>query len=370
MRTSQIPPTAEISSGRLLSRKLLSWYDRHRRRLPWRAEPGETPDPYRVWLSEVMLQQTGVRSVEPYFEAFLARWPRLADLAAADLDEVLHLWQGLGYYARARNLHACARTVTLDRNGRFPEEPAELRQLPGIGAYTAGAIAAIAFGRKAAAVDGNVERVLARLYRVEEPLPSAKPRLWSLAEGLVPEGRAGDFAQALMDLGATLCTPRDPDCSLCPWATFCRAHLEGVAASLPRRAPKKQKPLRQGVAFWLMRGDGAVLLRRRPEKGLLGGMMELPSTEWREASWTLAEARLQAPPGTGWRLLDGVVRHSFTHFDLELAVAMGRTGSRGEAEGIWVPPDRLADHALPTVMKKTAAHAVSGLGLLDLRPTR
>lgn len=344
-----------------LAASLLAWYDRHRRKLPWRAEPGEEPDPYRVWLSEIMLQQTTVPAVEGYFRAFLARWPRLADLAAADLDEVLHLWQGLGYYARARNLHATARIVARERGGQFPGEAEALRLLPGIGAYTAGAIAAIAFGRRAAAVDGNVERVMARLFRVEEPLPEAKPRLRRLAEELVPECRCGDFAQALMDLGAVICVPRAPDCLLCPWRQHCLAHRDGVAAALPRRAAKKAKPQRKGVAFWMEREDGAILLRRRPAKGLLGGMMEVPSTEWRAAEWTLDEARSAAPGRAAWRLLDGTVRHGFTHFDLELTVAAGRMKAgdgRGDEGDAWVQPAELGAHALPTVMKKVAALAM------------
>jgi len=280
---------------------LLAWYDRHRRALPWRALPGAAADPYRIWLSEIMLQQTTVVTVALYFVRFVARWPDIRALAAASLDEVLHEWQGLGYYARARNLHACARAVVERHEGRFPDDPAMLRALPGIGDYTAAAIAAIAFDHQSAAVDGNVERVVARLFAVGEPLPQAKPKLRAFATALVPERRAGDFAQAVMDLGAVLCTPRRPRCVLCPWRGDCAAAAAGIAESLPARAEKPERPVRYGVVFWLMRDDGAVMLRRRPEKGLLGGMIELPSTPWREVPWDEAEAIPAAPMATAWR---------------------------------------------------------------------
>jgi len=336
---------------------LLAWYDRHRRKLPWRAPPGIPPDPYRVWLSEIMLQQTTVPTVEPYFDRFVARWPDISALAAASLDEVLQLWQGLGYYARARNLHACARTLVKRQGGGFPEEAGALRALPGIGDYTAAAIAAIAFDRRGAAVDGNVERVLARLYKVVEPLPAARARLRALATALVPDRRAGDFAQALMDLGATICTPRRPRCVLCPWRICCLAAASGRPEDLPVRGEKSERPLRYGVAFWLTRADGAVLLRRRPENGLLGGMTGVPSTPWRSAPWSFAEALQAAPAEVAWSPLPGVVRHGFTHFLLELVVLTGT----GAAEGIWSPVERLGDHPLPTLMKKVARHAISAL---------
>jgi A/G-specific adenine glycosylase len=336
---------------------LLAWYDRHHRNLPWRAPPGIRPDPYRVWLSEIMLQQTTVATVGPYFDRFVARWPDISALAAASLDEVLQLWQGLGYYARARNLHACARTVVERHGGAFPEEAEALRTLPGIGDYTAAAIAAIAFDRRGAAIDGNVERVLARLYGVGEPLPAAKARLRALAAAIVPERRAGDFAQALMDLGATICTPRRPRCVLCPWQSCCAAAASGRAEDLPARGEKPERPWRHGVAFWLTREDGAVLLRRRPDKGLLGGMTEIPSTLWRATPWSFAEALRAAPAAVAWSPLPGTVRHGFTHFLLELAVVAGN----GVAEGIWSPLERLGDHALPTLMKKVSRHAISAL---------
>jgi A/G-specific adenine glycosylase len=338
---------------------LLAWYDRHRRDLPWRAAPGVRPDPYRVWLSEIMLQQTTVVTVAPYFDRFVARWPDVSALAAASLDEVLHQWQGLGYYARARNLHACARTVAERYGGRFPEDAAGLRALPGIGDYTAAAIAAITFDRREAAVDGNVERVVARLFAVHEPMPAAKPRLRALSRELVPPARAGDFAQAMMDLGATICTPRRPRCVLCPWREDCAARAGGFAENLPARAEKPERPLRRGVVFWLTRPDGAVLLRRREEKGLLGGMIEVPSTLWREAAWGDAEALLHAPTPADWTPLPGMVRHGFTHFPLELTVWSATTDS--PPDGIWARPDQFGDYAFPTLTKKVVKHALSVL---------
>lgn len=349
--------TLELSE---LPERLLAWYDAHRRKLPWRASPGERADPYRVWLSEIMLQQTTVPTVAGYFARFTARWPDLAALAAASLDEVLHAWQGLGYYARARNLHACARALVERFGGVFPADEAALRDLPGIGAYTAAAVAAIAFGRAATPVDGNVERVMARLFAVEEALPDAKPALRRLAESLTPAERPGDYAQAVMDLGATLCTPRRPKCILCPWREACRGHAAGIAETLPARRAKAPKPLRRGVAFWAVRPDGAVLLRKRPEKGLLGGMMEVPSTLWREAPWSEAEAIAAAPLPAKWRLLPGTVRHTFTHFHLELAVLAGAVKKGVATHGKWVSPDDLAGEALPTVMKKLVTHARGG----------
>ena len=339
-------------SGRQLAPGLLAWYDRHRRVLPWRASPGEASDPYGVWLSEIMLQQTTVAAVIPYYEGFLARWPTVADLAAADLDEVLHAWQGLGYYARARNLHRCAGVVAGELGGCFPDTEAGLRELPGIGAYTAAAIAAIAFGQRAVVVDGNVERVMARLHGVHQPLPQAKPNLYELADGATPEVRPGDYAQAVMDLGATVCTPRSPTCALCPWMQACTAFAAGNPASLPKRSPKKTRPVRRGVAFWAVRDDGAVLLRRRPEKGLLGGMMEVPSTPWEERQWSQADVLAHAPVAAEWRAIDGAVQHTFTHFRLELTVLVGEVGMEENSDGRWVPLDQLAGQALPTVMKK------------------
>jgi A/G-specific adenine glycosylase len=344
-----------------LTARLLAWYDRHRRRLPWRAEPGEAADPYRVWLSEIMLQQTTVAAVAPYFIRFLERWPTVSDLAAAPLEDVLTEWAGLGYYARARNLHACARAVVAEHGGRFPDSAEELARLPGIGAYTAGAIAAIAFNRRAAAVDGNAERVLARLLDLREPLPQIKPKLRAVAERLVAEDRPGDFAQALMDLGATVCAPASPRCMVCPWAEACRARAAGDPESLPVKPPRASKPVRRGVAFWALREDGSLLLRRRPERGLLGGMAEVPSTDWRHEAWTAEEALRSAPFAADWRALPGGVAHVFTHFRLELAVLAARApGDAAARDGYWCPVERLGEEPLPSLMRKVVEHGLKG----------
>lgn len=339
---------------------LLAWYDRKRRELPWRAKPGQRPDPYRVWLSEIMLQQTRVETVARYYDRFLARFPDIQSLAAAKLNDVLKLWAGLGYYSRARNLHACAREVVRRHGGRFPEEQRELRKLPGIGLYTAAAISAIAFGRKAAPVDGNVERVVARLFAVSAPPPGAKPRLRELAEGLVPDRRPGDFAQAMMDLGATICTPRRPSCPVCPWRDACIAILQGKPEQFPRRAAKANGRLRRGIAYVVLRADGAVLVRTRPPNGLLGGMTEVPTSEW-TADFT-DDVAMQAPRvAAKWRRLPGTVRHVFTHFPLELTVHVGSAARNARApKGMrFVPLSRLDDEALPALMRKVVAHALS-----------
>ena len=338
---------------------LLAWYDRNRRHLPWRAAPGEPADPYRVWLSEIMLQQTTVVTVGPYFRRFLERWPTVTDLAAARLEDVLVEWAGLGYYARARNLHKCAAALASTHDGRFPDTEAGLMELPGIGAYTAAAIAAIAFDRPATPVDGNFERVMARLHAVEEAMPASKPQLRSLAERLTPSLRPGDYAQAVMDLGATVCTPRKPKCMICPWTETCAGRIAGIAESLPRKSPKKPKPTRLGTAFWCLNQDSDVFLRRRPSTGLLGGMMEIPSTEWREDA-ILGEFKLDDPPlAADWRELPGVVRHTFTHFHLELRVLAGRTNGTGDpTPGVWHPIADLDRVGLPSVMAKIVRHAL------------
>jgi A/G-specific adenine glycosylase len=347
---------AEAIRGESPAAALLGWYDRHRRRLPWRAGPGEPADPYRIWLSEIMLQQTTVGVVIPFFLRFLARWPDVEALAAASLDDVLRVWAGLGYYARARNLHRCAQMVIERYGGRFPSDPGELRKLPGIGDYTAGAIAAIAFGQAEVAVDGNVERVIARLRGIETPLPRAKAEIRQHARDLLPSDRAGDFAQAMMDLGATLCTPKSPDCLLCPWNSRCKGLAVGIAESLPRKATKRARPVRYGTVFWMERGDGAVLLRRRPETGLLGGMMELPSTDWLPAP---ADANAEAPLRAEWKKLSRRVEHGFTHFQLVLDIWRASRIDTGEllADGDyrWVSRVDLAGEALPSVMRKVVA---------------
>ena len=336
---------------------LLAWYDRHARALPWRAKPGarEPMKAYRVWLSEVMLQQTTVAAVAPYYERFLKRWPRIEALAAAPREDVLAAWAGLGYYARARKLHECAQVVAQRYGGRFPESEAELLDLPGIGPYTAAAISAIAFGRKATVVDGNVERVVARLFAVRTPLPDAKPEIRALTGALVPERRAGDFAQAMMDLGATICTPKRPACVLCPWTEGCAARRRGLTEALPLRAAKPARPVRRGAAFFATNADGFILLRRRPDKGLLGGMLEVPSTPWRETALSHDEALTHAPFEARWLKRPGAVSHTFTHFHLELGVFAATAPKRIKLDGEWADPATLKELALPSVMRKIIA---------------
>lgn len=344
---------------------LLTWYDVHRRELPWRAKAGLRADPYRVWLSEIMLQQTTVQAVARYYRDFLERWPTVKDLAAAPLDDVLAAWAGLGYYARARNLHRAAKVVAEEFGGRFPETAEALRELPGIGAYTAGAIAAIAFDEREAAMDANAERVVARLFAIEDPLPKVKPKLHALAQELVSVCRAGDFAQALMDLGATICMPKKPACEACPWKKPCRARNLGIAETLPRKAPRRERPLKRGVAFVARDRDGAVLLVKRPEKGLLGGMLEPPMGPWTDRFPSSKEAMLQAPFRAAWKKRAGIVRHGFTHFELEIEVYVADTVKRPRAKCFWVAPEQLAHAALPTVMRKIVAHALDEGGPLS-----
>jgi A/G-specific adenine glycosylase len=315
---------------------LLCWYVVDKRRLPWRAVGGARPDPYRIWLSEVMLQQTGVAAVKPYFEAFTARWPTIEALAAADDGAVMAAWAGLGYYARARNLLACARAVAAEHEGRFPEDEAMLLKLPGIGAYTAAAIAAIAFGRRAVVVDGNVERVIARLHALEQPLPAARPRIRALTDAMTPDEGAGDFAQAMMDLGATICTPRKPACGRCPLKAHCAAYRAGAPELYPVKAPKAARPHRQGIAYWLEH-EGEVLLVRRPARGLLGGMLALPTDAPARADWGEA----------------GAIDHVFTHFALTMTLKCAEAGER--PDGIWWPVERIGEAGLPTLFAKLAA---------------
>jgi A/G-specific adenine glycosylase len=333
-----------------LPRELLRWYDRSRRSLPWRAAPSETADPYRVWLSEVMLQQTTVAAVKPYYEAFTTRWPTVEALAAADDAELMAAWAGLGYYARARNLLACARAVVAEHGSCFPDAEAELRKLPGIGPYTAAAIAAIAWSRRAVVVDGNVERVVSRLHAVETPLPAARPELYRLADAITPDERPGDLAQAMMDLGATICTPRGPRCLLCPVASVCQAYAAGQPERYPLKSPKRARPHRQGYAYWLEH-DGHVLLIRRPAKGLLGGMLALPTGPWGDT------AAPEPPVDTTW-LPAGSVEHGFTHFSLTLHLLRGHASDRSPP-GTWWPIDRLAEAGLPTLFARAAERALA-----------
>lgn len=353
-------------------KRMLAWYDRHRRSLPWRAPPGVAADPYHVWLSEIMLQQTTVKAVAPYFDAFVTAWPRVEALAAVPREKLLQAWAGLGYYARARNLHACAEVVATRHGGRFPDTEEGLRALPGIGPYTAAAIAAIAFDRPVVPLDGNIERVAARYFLVSEPLREAKPRLRELAQGFLAGERPGDLAQALMDLGATICTPKRPACALCPLAEDCEARRLGLTEQLPVKSRRADKPKRRAVAFWLQRGDGKLLLRRRPDKGLLGGMSEIPTSPFtarseaeRPAEWAPAELK--------WRELAGEVRHVFTHFELTVTVHAAKLPAgatlRHEADPDrcrWVAPQDLPGEALPAVMRKVAAHALKAAGEGDL----
>jgi A/G-specific adenine glycosylase len=346
------------------TRPLLEWYDQERRDLPWRYGPGEAADPYRVWLSEIMLQQTTVKAVIPYFLGFLARWPSVEALAAASLDDVLAAWAGLGYYSRARNLHACARVVMAEHGGQFPANEEDLRRLPGVGPYTAAAIAAIAFGERTMPVDGNVERVVSRLFAVEKPLPGSKPRLRELAAKMAPIQRAGDFAQAMMDLGARICTPKRPSCLMCPLKGMCRARELDIAEMLPIKAAKAERPVRFGTAFVALREDGNVLLRRRPEAGLLGGMLEVPSTSWGDQACEAELALRAAPLRAEWWPVSGQVSHVFTHFRLELQVYRAVVPVDRDVD-LWAEPERcrwvprhdLDRAALPSVMKKVLALA-------------
>jgi len=341
---SSLPPAAP----------LLAWYDRHRRTLPFRAADGRA-EPYRVWLSEVMLQQTTAATVGPRFERFLLRFPSVAALAEAPEAAVMEEWAGLGYYARARNLHACARQVVAQ--GGFPRTVEGLRALPGIGAYTAAAIAAIAFDAPVVPVDGNVERVVARLTAEATPLPAAKPVLTAAAAGFMADrdarARPGDFAQALFDLGATICTPQRPACALCPWRAPCVAQRRGIAETLPRKSPKRARPLRHGVHFLLTDAAGAVLLRRRPPRGLLGGMLEIPGAPWRDDPWAPDEALPHAPvPGLRWDRVPGIARHGFTHFELEMSLFRAEVPRLAPPEGMEARSLAEVPSALPTVMRK------------------
>lgn len=352
---------ARTNQQRLVSRRLLKWYDGNGRDLPWRRRDRIMPDPYHVWLSEIMLQQTTVAAVIPYFEYFISRWPRLSDLAAAPDDAVMAAWAGLGYYARARNLLACARTLVTDHTGIFPQDEVALRALPGIGPYTAAAISAIAFNHPVAPVDGNIERVIARLYRLTTPLPKLKPEIHQKLLPLVPKQRPGDFAQALMDLGATICTPKSPSCDACPFLNFCAGR--DIAMTLPRRLAKPEKPVRHGKVLWIYDRRGRVLMRRRPKSGLLGGMLEFPSHGWDPRNDTHAECF----PEISWQKLTGSIKHIFTHFELKLTVLVGhaspaqiKTLPKSE-EFKWLSATEMETEALPSVMRKVVRHVESAL---------
>ena len=340
-----------------LQSSLLAWYDRNRRTMPWRALPGEHPDPYRVWLSEIMLQQTTVAAVIPYFARFLDRFPTIEALAEAESELVMQAWAGLGYYARARNLHACAKAVAA--MGGFPRTLEDLRALPGIGPYTAAAIGAIAFGLPVVPIDGNVERVTSRLFAITQALPAAKPAIIEaaarLGAGPAAQARPSDFAQALFDLGATICTPTNPTCALCPCRGHCEAQRQGIQTDLPRKSPKAARPIRHGVHFWLTDADNHVLLRRRPPRGLLGGMTEIPGTAWRPQPWSAAEIAEAAPMAAAWTDI-GEVRHGLTHFELHLRVHAARV-TRIAADGFVRPIQALDSEALPSVMRKCVALA-------------
>ncbi len=337
-----------------IAAELLKWYDDERRDLPWRSHPGTRPDPYHVWLSEVMLQQTTVATVKAYFEKFLKLWPTVDALAQAPLDVVLKEWAGLGYYARARNLHKCAQVVVHEHKGLFPDNEEHLRKLPGIGDYTASAIAAIAFDRPAVVVDGNVERVVSRMFRITDQLPAARKPIKDATTKITPTRRPGDFAQAMMDLGATTCTPRNPKCLLCPVKQGCAAQKAGDMERFPVKAPKKIKPTRRAISFWLVHRD-EVLLERREPKGLLGGMPGLFSTPWVERSDFpgLTEWQQNAPYGASWQLSEEIAKHTFTHFHLETRLAVGHSDKRLNIEnGFWHPAANLEEVGLPTAFAK------------------
>ena len=335
---------------------LLEWYDVHAREMPWRVGPaqrknGKRPDPYRVWMSEIMLQQTTVATVRDYFQRFVTRWPTVGDLAAAEDAEVMGEWAGLGYYARARNLLKCARVVVDEYDGVFPAEHAALLKLPGIGPYTAAALSSIAFDLPYTVLDGNVERVMARLHDIHTPLPAAKPLLMDKATALTPDDRPGDYAQAVMDLGATICSPKSPACGICPWRDPCAARVAGTQNQLPKKTPKKAKPVRHGTVYLAQRTDGAWLLETRPEKGLLGGMLGWPGSDWVDTEHARPEGT--PPVAADWSELNGEVRHTFTHFHLMLTVKTAQVPTDAEPRhGTFLPLEKFRPSDLPTVMRK------------------
>jgi A/G-specific adenine glycosylase len=363
-KSSAVPETS-LSP---IAHDLLGWYDVHQRALPWRATHGAPPNPYHVWLSEIMLQQTTVAAVKPYYEKFIALFPTVTAMADAHQEEIMRAWAGLGYYSRARNLHACAQHVVSAFQGQFPDTYEDLKALPGIGDYTAAAILTIAFGKRAIVIDGNVERVVSRLERIDIELPKSKPLIRSFLEPITPHIRPGDFAQSMMDLGATICTPRSPSCGLCPLKRHCRsAHREDVE-TFPRKAPKKSRPKRYGHAFLVTRADNTILLRTRSEKGLLGGMSEVPTTPWTDRNMEASPESLIPIKGR-WQTVAEPVRHVFTHFELELTVHVAQVNSDQPA-----PSDMrftaladLAQEALPSVMTKVIKTGLEGIATLRSR---
>lgn len=343
--------TAEQPNVEGFRKNLLDWYDAHARILPWRSRPGmAAANPYHVWLSEIMLQQTTVQAVIPYFLKFIEKWPTVRDLANAEANDVMQAWAGLGYYARARNLHKCAQHVSQSLNGVFPADIDGLKSLPGVGDYTSAAIAAIAFNKPANVVDGNVERVMARLFAVEEPLPDSKPVLKSLAGKMAAgeEARPGDYAQALMDLGATICTPQSPKCMICPVESFCAARARGLQTSLPARREKAAKPQKHGYVYFVRDGQRRILFERRAEKGMLGGTIGLPTSEWTQKDIERTHPPFILNP-MGTKI---IVRHSFTHFDLELAGQAAIAAEALDPRFFWADEAQARNLGLPTLFKK------------------
>jgi A/G-specific adenine glycosylase len=355
--SANVSALASDAKRKAVVARVLAWWDLHRRSLAWRAKPGETPDPYRVWLSEVLLQQTTTQAATPYYQAFIAKWPRVEDLAAAPVEAVMSAFAGLGYYSRARNLHACAKEI-VRRGGQFPCVETELRALPGVGAYTAAAIAAIAFGRRSAPVDGNIGRVLTRLNALEEPIAQARAQLAEAARALAPSYRAGDFAQALMDIGAMLCRPRNPDCGSCPLAKDCAAFFAGSPEAYPRRTEAKTRPRRQGAVFFARRPDGAFLARRRPARGLLASTIELPGTAWTSNGLDGEPAKV-APVVARWRRVPGEVEQMFTHFALKLTVYATEFDGDAPAGCFWVAPEAIRAVGFSSMMRKAVEHALT-----------
>lgn len=341
--------------------KLLRWYDCNRRELPWRAPPGGIVNPYHVWLSEIMLQQTTVSAVKPYFVNFLERWPSVEELSLAELDEILHAWQGLGYYSRARNLHKCAKEVMTKWSGKFPESEANLLSLPGVGPYTAAAVAAIGFGKDAVPVDVNIERVIARLYAIDKPLPSRKVDIKRFAKTLLPKQRTGDFAQALMDFGAIVCRRKKPRCSICLLKKECAGFKQGDPERLPFHPPKKIRPTRYGTVFWLECEDGSVLVQRREEMGLLGGMIEFPSSPWQDELPVESVLLSYAPSDASWEKIEGTVKHVFSHFYLVLDIRKASILNKIPENSMWCKPADFNKLALPTLMKKVANHVTKNI---------